>query len=197
MKRRPALGAIALAAGIGLMSGATVAQAATYHPGKPAHRAAVAVRGIRLDAAQRRIPSCTNGDGCLIQETNGPRLWLGFAGNSDAPGTAVTQKSSSTNAQSLLWVGTTGSYGNLITSDHENYVAANSTCTGVTIKSSAASSGTVWFFDVGNNWNIENRYCDQQEGIPPNRLMEGDGTTGDQWGIGSGLGQYSNLQVTS
>ena len=68
--------------------------------------------------------------------------------------------------RTMTWVqeGTTGDgtpYGEWQFSNG-NYMAANSNCTAVTIKSSKTSTGTVWFWDVfagGSDQVIESRHC--------------------------------------
>jgi len=79
-----------------------------------------------------------------------------------------------------------------------NYMAATTSCGGVTVKSSNTSTGVVWFMrDAGGGkWYVGNRACDTaQRG---NVVLAGDGTLHDQFGvavIGACCGIYEKMFV--
>jgi hypothetical protein len=81
-----------------------------------------------------------------------------------------------------------------------NYMAANSACEGVTIKSSSSSNGTVWTeYDVGGHLYLANRYCSQQLGLDYSQFLAGTNDQGDQWQIGTitGPGLYTKIDLTN
>jgi hypothetical protein len=63
-----------------------------------------------------------------------------------------------------------------------NYMAANTACSGVTVKSSNTSTGVVWFMvPDGAKWFVGNRYCDNAGN--GNIVLAGDGVLHHQYYI--------------
>ena len=76
-----------------------------------------------------------------------------------------------------------------------SYIAANNACTGVTMKTSSTSNGTVWALQADGSFDrLINRYCDQQKGSNDNQAMEGDNSAGDQYTVGTpASGEYQQF----
>jgi hypothetical protein len=81
-----------------------------------------------------------------------------------------------------------------------NFMAANSNCTGVTIKSSATSTGTVWapqFTGTTHTYKIVNRYCDQQFGSHDTIDLAGRSSLGAQYILsGDAQGIFNKMTVS-
>jgi hypothetical protein len=84
-----------------------------------------------------------------------------------------------------------------------NFMAANESCTGVTIKSDSGSDGTIWYI-IPNGANdteqLASRFCMGSAG--DNLVIYGDNVAGDQWKIcdttpgksnSCGTGEFWNL----
>jgi hypothetical protein len=98
-----------------------------------------------------------------------------------AAGNPVTQEAT---GRTMTWVSQTTYLGydaGFWKFSNGNYMAANVSCSGVTVKSSGASDGTVWFMrDAGGGkWYVGNRYCDN--GQTGTVVLAGDGTLHDQY----------------
>ena len=132
-----------------------------------------------------------------INETNGPGYFVGTQGNSQAAGTAVTQRLSA-NAWPMTFNDTGTFNGNpagTLTFPNGNYLAATGTCGAATIKSSASSNGTIWAWKSSNEYELVNRYCTQGDASHANQYLEGDGTDNDQFNIGADGGFFYNMQM--
>jgi len=85
----------------------------------------------------------------------------------------------------MTWVGQTtylGFAAGFWKFSNGNYMAANTSCSGVTVKSSNTSTGVVWFMvPDGSKWYVGNRYCDT--GQQGNMVLAGDGVLHHQYYI--------------
>jgi hypothetical protein len=95
--------------------------------------------------------------------------------------------------RTLQWFFTGGTYmgnsvGNITTSNGM-YVAANTACAGVTLKTDPAAFGTAWTFKTeGGDLVVISRPCDQAAGShnTVGMALTGSSHSGDQWLISSG-----------
>lgn len=84
-----------------------------------------------------------------------------------------------------------------------NFVASNASCSGLTIKSSSSSDGTVWGDHVTSSGahQLNNRFCSQNGGQGDEIVAYADNTLGNQWklcdngpiNVDCGTGKFWNL----
>jgi hypothetical protein len=118
---------------------------------------------------------------CSIAEGTG----FAVGGANIAAGNPVTQEAT---GRTMTWVQQTtylGYAAGFWKFSNGNYMAANNGCSGITVKSSGASDGTVWFMrDAGGGkWYVGNRYCDNAQ--TGTIVLAGDGTLHDQYFVRS------------
>jgi hypothetical protein len=124
--------------------------------------------GMGVSAPAMAAPSAVSGP-YTIQLTGDTDQYVGadtITAGSQVVGKPAPGRSLHFDDQTLYFSDDAGTF----TFSNGNFMAANSACTGVTIKSDPSSNGTVWaLHDNGSNgFLIINRYCDQQAGSHDN-----------------------------
>jgi hypothetical protein len=114
---------------------------------------------------------------CSIAEGTG----FAVGATNIAAGNPVTQEAT---GRTMTWVPQTtylGYTAGFWKFSNGNYMAANTSCSGITVKSSNTSDGVVWFMrDAGSGkWYVGNRYCDNAQ--TGTIVLAGDGTLHDQY----------------
>lgn len=143
------------------------------------------------------VPALANGSYNIV-ETSG---CCAVGASSIAAGNPVVEVSGL--GRTMFFTAQTSYFGDdagWITFSNGNFMAANSACNGVTIKSDSSSTGTVWaakFTGAAHTYWLVNRYCDQNGGSRDNVVLAGNSHLGDHFYVATQgfAGEYQKMTL--